>query len=90
MEVLDVVELLKEIDGVDVDHPWPAGTEGTVLELWTDSAMIEISNDDGETLDMPTIAFDQVKVVWAIKDHRVPQASDGITVRVAATRSSRP
>jgi hypothetical protein len=73
MEELDVVELLYEVDG------WKPGTIGTVVELWDDRAMIEISNDDGETLDMPMIALDQAKVVWVFSDHREPGTSATVT-----------
>ena len=89
MEQLDVVELLAETAGVEADHAWPAGTEGVVLELWKDSALVEISSDDGETLDMIDVPLDQAKVIWVAKDHPSPAAIDDISVRAADTRARR-
>lgn len=64
MEELDIVELLTSVAGADVDHAWTAGTRAVILELWDDRALIEIANDNGETLDMPTVPRDDLKVVW--------------------------
>ncbi len=41
---------------------WPAGTRGTVVADFGDDKMIEISNDQGETLDLPVVSADKLKV----------------------------
>jgi hypothetical protein len=87
MEELDVIELLSPVGS------WPAGTTGTIVildEARPDWMMVEIvSEEDGSALDTIEVRPDQAKVVWAIKDHGAPPASDGITVRAAVTRSPR-
>lgn len=87
MEELDIVELLAAVAGVDVSHAWPAGTRGVILELWDDRALIEVANDGGQTLDMPFVPRDQLKVVWVNAtrtwldaDHRAVEPSAEIRV----------
>ena len=46
---LDVVEL-----GVQTGR-WPAGTEGTVLERRDDSALVELADERGHTLEIVTV-----------------------------------
>jgi hypothetical protein len=60
---LDVVRL-KEAVG-----PWPAGTEGTVVEVYDDGALVEIANADGETLDMVSALYGALKLA---KRHTAP------------------
>lgn len=87
MEELDVIELLAPVGS------WPAGTTGTIVILDDDRPdwmLVEIvSEEDGSTLDTIGVRPDQAKVVWASKDHPVPDAPDDITVRATATRSHR-
>ncbi len=93
MEELDVIELLSEMPSTSWregnSRPWRAGTTGTVLELRPEWALVEICNDEGETLDIIKVPLDQANVVWSLKDHRAPEVSDDITVRAAVTRSPR-
>jgi hypothetical protein len=87
MEELDVIELLSPVGS------WAAGTTGTIVildEARPDWMMVEIvSDEDGSALETIDVRPDQAKVVWAIKDHGAPQASDDITVRAAVTRARR-
>lgn len=93
MEELDVIELLSEMPSTSWregnNRPWRAGTTGTVLELRPEWVLVEICNDEGETLDIIKVPLDQVNVVWSLKDHRAPEVSDDITIRAAVTRSPR-
>jgi hypothetical protein len=52
---LDVVEL-----GVQSGR-WPAGTEGTVLERRDDSAVIEIADERGHTLEIVTVPVEALR-----------------------------
>jgi hypothetical protein len=60
----DVVALL---DAVDKDEcgpgKWPAGTEAAVISDYGDHKMLDIANELGETLDMPTVAVEKLKLV---------------------------
>jgi hypothetical protein len=42
---------------------WPAGTRGTVVSDYGDHKMIDISNDLGETLDLPVVAEDKLTLI---------------------------
>lgn len=55
---LDVVRLDVSVSG------WPVGTEATVLEVYESSALIEVDDDEGTTLDMPVAPFSAITVVW--------------------------
>ena len=52
--ILDVVEL------VDASGRWRAGTVGTVLEADDKGALVEISDYDGETLDLISVPHDKL------------------------------
>lgn len=54
---IDVVELIEAADG------WPAGTHGTVVHDLGETKMVEISNDRGETLGLPSIPADRLRLV---------------------------
>ena len=49
LKELDVIELRVAVDA------WEAGTVATVLEVATDSVLVEIANEDGRTLDVLTV-----------------------------------
>jgi hypothetical protein len=47
-----------EVDVVAFKKPigkWPAGTTGTVIDVWGGRMTIDIANDQGETIDMPRV-----------------------------------
>jgi hypothetical protein len=56
-EVLDVVELQVS------SGRWPARTRGTVVEVFHDGVMVEISDDEGRGLDFLELPRDAVTVV---------------------------
>jgi hypothetical protein len=47
---------------------WPAGTKGTVVADFGDAKMIEISNAQGETLDLPVVPVDKLKLLVKYSD----------------------
>lgn len=49
---LDVVELLAE------SSRWPAGTQGTVVEVSDSAALVEIDDDRGHALDYVGLPHD--------------------------------
>ena len=58
MRELDVIALRAD------SGRWPAGTEGTILELHDDAALVEISNASGHTEDLLTLPLDALRVTW--------------------------
>lgn len=52
---LDVIELRVAIDS------WEAGTAATVLEVVEDSALLEVSDEHGRTLEILTAPLEAVK-----------------------------
>ena len=54
---LDVVELIAD------SGRWPAGTVGTVLEADDQSALVEISDDQGHALDFVSLPLDALATV---------------------------
>ena len=54
---LDVVELIAD------SGRWPAGTVGTVLEADDQSALVEISDDQGHALDVVSLPLDALATV---------------------------
>lgn len=55
MRDLEVVELCVPFRG------WPAGTIGTIVSLHDDGALVEISDDNGVTMDMLSVPFSAVR-----------------------------
>ena len=55
LKPLDVVELRVGVDS------WEAGTTGTVLEVTGDSALVEISDEQGRTVDTVGAPLDALK-----------------------------
>jgi hypothetical protein len=61
----DYVALTEAIDKDESTGIWPAGTRGTVISDYGDHKMIDISNDRGETLDMPTVPVAKLELIAA-------------------------
>ncbi len=59
----DYVALTEAIDKDESTGTWPAGTRGTVISDYGDHKMIDISNELGETLDMPTVPVEKLKLI---------------------------
>jgi hypothetical protein len=54
-----------EVDIVSFIEPvgdWPAGTRGTVVSDYGAEKMVEISNDRGETLDLPIVEVEKLRL----------------------------
>ena len=60
---IDYVAFAGPVDKVEGVGQWPAGTRGTVVIDYGDHKMIEISNDRGETLDMPVVAVEKLSLI---------------------------
>jgi hypothetical protein len=60
---VDFVAFVQAVDRVEGVGQWPAGTTGTVVSDYGDHKMVEISNDRGETLDLPVVPVEQLKLV---------------------------
>jgi hypothetical protein len=54
-----VVELRCEAGG------WPAGTSGTVVHAYAEEGVVEVSDDNGCSLDLLTLRYSDITVVWA-------------------------
>lgn len=66
-----VKQEIKELDGVAFTQAvgkWPAGTEGAVVADFGDDKMIEIANERGETLDLPVVPADKLKLMAKYSD----------------------
>jgi hypothetical protein len=61
----DYVALTEAIDKNESVGIWPAGTRGTVISDFGDHKMIDISNELGETLDMPVVSVEKLKLIAA-------------------------
>ena len=64
-ELLDVVELRV------ASGRWPVGERGTIVETFQDGVLVEISDDDGRTLDTLALPYDAVAVVHSPKQERL-------------------
>jgi hypothetical protein len=60
---IDVVAFTEAIDKFEGTGTWPAGTTGTVVIDYGDHKMVEIVGEHGETLDMPTVPVEKLKLV---------------------------
>jgi hypothetical protein len=48
---------------VEATGQWPAGTRGTVVIDFGEDKMVEISNERGETLDLPIVHVDKLELI---------------------------
>jgi Domain of unknown function (DUF4926) len=60
---IDVVAFTEPIAKFESTGTWPAGTKGTVVSDYGDHKMVEIVGEHGETLDMPTVPVEQLKLI---------------------------
>jgi hypothetical protein len=60
---IDVVAFVEAVDKVEGIGKWPAGTTGTVVHDFGDFKMVEISNERGDTLDLPVVPIEKLKLV---------------------------
>jgi hypothetical protein len=59
----DFVALVEAVDKAESVGTWPAGTHGTVISDYGDHKMIDIANEHGETLDMPVVPVEKLRLV---------------------------
>jgi len=60
---IDVVAFTDAVDKDEGTGIWPAGTKGTVVHDFGDHKMVEISNERGETLDLPVIPVEKLELI---------------------------
>lgn len=60
---IDFVAFVEPVDKDESEGIWPAGTKGTVVHDFGDMKMIEISNELGETLDLPVVSVDKLRLI---------------------------
>jgi hypothetical protein len=63
----DVVAFTETIAKNESTGSWPAGTIGAVVSDFGDHKMIEIVGDKGETLDMPIVPVEKLKLITKSK-----------------------
>jgi len=78
---LDVIELRLPVG------PWDAGTRGTVHGVRPDALLVEISGDDGETLDLITVPIDAAELVWSMDEHGGSEPSRSVPERPETSQS---
>jgi hypothetical protein len=61
----DYVALSGAIDKNESVGTWPAGTRGTVISDYGDHKLIDIANEQGETLDMPVVPVEKLELIAA-------------------------
>jgi Domain of unknown function (DUF4926) len=59
----DVVAFTEAVEKAESAGTWPAGTKGAVISDFGDHKMIDVANDRGETLDMPIVPVEKLKLV---------------------------
>jgi hypothetical protein len=59
----DVIALTDTVARAESTGTWPAGTKGAVISDFGDHKMVDIANEQGETLDMPIIAVEKLELV---------------------------
>jgi hypothetical protein len=55
---------IAELDAVEFTvpvGPWPAGTEAVVLEVFDQGALVEVADQDGQTLDLLSVPWPALK-----------------------------
>ena len=53
---VDVVSFAEAVNG------WPAGTRGAVVHDFGEMKMVEVSNESGETLDLPVVSVEKLRL----------------------------
>jgi Domain of unknown function (DUF4926) len=60
---IDVVAFVEAVARDEGAGTWPAGTRGTVVHDFGDHKMVEIANERGETLDLPVVPVEKLKLI---------------------------
>lgn len=61
----DVIAFTDTVAKAESAGTWPAGTKGTVISDYGDHKLIDIVGEQGETLDMPTVPVEKLKLIAA-------------------------
>jgi Domain of unknown function (DUF4926) len=59
----DVVAFTETIAKAESTGTWPTGTIGAVISDYGDHKLIDIVGKQGETLDMPTVPANKLKLI---------------------------
>jgi hypothetical protein len=59
----DVVAFTEPIAKDESTGTWPAGTIGAVISDYGEAKLIDIVAENGETLDMPTVGVEKLKLI---------------------------
>jgi hypothetical protein len=60
-----IVSLAEAFDG------WPAGTTGTIVRAYEDGAVVEVSNDDGETEAFLSLPYSAIAIAEEQRTTRI-------------------
>lgn len=66
--MMDEEAVVHELDVIALNEPvgkWPVGTEGTLINAFSTSGLVEIADDDGYTLDTIAVPYFAMNVVWS-------------------------
>lgn len=66
--------VVHELDVVSFDVPigaWAAGTRGTVVDWSAAGGTVEVSDESGRMLDLVTVSYENVTVVWSMDHEQV-------------------
>ncbi len=58
----DVVTFVDAVEKAESVGTWPAGTTGAVISDYGDHKMIDVTNEQGETLDMPVVPVEKLRL----------------------------
>jgi len=64
----------RELDVVRFNVPiggWPAGTTATVIDRYSKGATVEIDNSLSAGIDLVSVNYEDVSVVWSASENRV-------------------
>jgi len=82
LKPLDVIELSVAVDA------WEAGTIATVLEVASDSALAEVSDEDGRTLDVLTVPLEAARRFEGQDVPRRPKTSQDVPAPASSARTA--
>jgi hypothetical protein len=82
LKPLDVIELSVAID------TWDAGTIATALEVASGSALAEVSDQDGRTLDVLAVPLEAARRLEGQDVPRCPKTSEDVPAPTSSARAT--
>ena len=82
LKPLDVIELSVAVDA------WEVGTIATVLEVASGSALTEVSDADGRTLDVLTVPLEAARRLEGQDVPRRPKMSQDVPAPTSSARTA--